>query len=239
VIEQVTRYPRVRDRALYIGDQDDIVPDRFGPSLPLIRDWMSEHFTAVGYVNAFDPADYVDVRAVRARLGYEPDRPLVICTVGGTAVGEHLLRKAIAAWPLIHAERPDAHCVVVAGPRLDPAGLPQHPGLEVRGYVHELHEHLAVADLAIVQGGLGTTMELTLTRRPFLYCPLINHFEQMYHVTHRLNTHGAGRRIDYARCSTETLAELALQTLGSDTSHYRPPEPGAARRAASSIAELL
>ena len=239
MIEQVTRYPRVRDRALYIGDHDDIVPDRFGPSLPLIRDWMSEHFTAVGYINAFDAADYADVRAVRARLGYEPDRPLVICTVGGTAVGEHLLRKAIAAWPLIHAERPDAHCVVVAGPRLDPAGLPQHPGLEVRGYVHELHEHLAVADLAIVQGGLGTTMELTLTRRPFLYCPLIDHFEQVHHVAHRLRTHGAGRRIDYARCSAETLAELALQTLGSDTTHYRPPEPGAARRAASSIAELL
>jgi len=105
--------------------------------------------------------------------------------------------------------------------------------------VHELHEHLAVADLAIVQGGLGTTMELTLTRRPFLYCPLIDHFEQAYHVAHRLKTHGAGRRIDYARCSAETLAQLALQTLGSDTTQYRPPEPGAAKRAASSIAELL
>jgi predicted glycosyltransferase len=229
----------VRDRALYIGDHDDIVPDRFGPGQPLIRDWMSEHFTAVGYINAFDPADYADVRTVRARLGYEPDRPLIICTVGGTAVGEHLLRKAIAAWPLIHAERPDAQCVVVAGPRLDPAGLPQHPDLEVRGYVRELHEHLAVADLAIVQGGLGTTMELTLTRRPFLYCPLIDHFEQAYHVAHRLKSHAAGRQIDYAQCNAETLAELALQTLGSDTTHYRPPGPGAARRAASSIAELL
>ncbi len=28
------------------------------------------------------------------------------------------------------------------------------------------------------------------------------------------------RRIDYARCSPETLAELALETLGSDTRHY-------------------
>jgi pimeloyl-ACP methyl ester carboxylesterase len=82
-------------------------------------------------------------------------------------------------------------------------------------------------------------MELTLTRRPFLYCPLIDHFEQMYHVAHRLKTHGAGRRIDYARCSAENLAELALQTLGSDTTHCRPPEVGAARRAASKIAELL
>jgi UDP:flavonoid glycosyltransferase YjiC (YdhE family) len=105
--------------------------------------------------------------------------------------------------------------------------------------VHELHEHLAVADLAIVQGGLGTTMELTLTRRPFLYCPLNDHFEQVHHVAHRLQTHGAGRRIDYARRTPETLAELALQTLGSDTTHCRPAAPGAAKRAASPIAELL
>jgi hypothetical protein len=94
MIEQVTRYPRVRDRALFVGDHDDIVPDRFGPSLPLIRDWTCEHFTAIGYINALDADDYTDVRAVRTRLGYEPDRPLVICTVGGTAVGEHLLRKS-------------------------------------------------------------------------------------------------------------------------------------------------
>jgi pimeloyl-ACP methyl ester carboxylesterase/predicted glycosyltransferase len=239
MIEQVTRYPRVRDRALYIGDYDDIVPDTFGPGLPLIRDWTAGHLTATGYINSFDAGDYADVREVRTRLGYEPDRPLIICTVGGTAVGEHLLRKAIAAWPLIHAEHPDARCVAVAGPRLDPASLPRHPGLEVRGYVPNLYEHLAVADLAIVQGGLATTMELTLTRRPFIYCPLTGHFEQARHVAHRLSTHSAGRRIDYPECDTESLAKLALETLGSDTTHYRPPSPGAAERAASIIAELL
>jgi hypothetical protein len=239
MIEQVTRYPRVRDRALYIGEYGDIVPDCFGPGLPLIRDWTSEHFTATGYINSFDPADYADVRAVRARLGYDPDRPLVICTVGGTAVGQYLLRKAIAAWPLIHAERPEASCIAVAGPRLDPASFPEHPGLEVRGYVPALYEHLAVADLAIVQGGLGTTMELTLTRRPFLYFPLANHFEQVHHVAHRLATHAAGRCLDYAQFTAETLAEVAIDTLGTDTTKYLTPPPGAARRAAALIAELL
>ena len=31
MIEQIARYPRVRDRAIFVGDPDDIVPERFGP----------------------------------------------------------------------------------------------------------------------------------------------------------------------------------------------------------------
>jgi UDP-N-acetylglucosamine:LPS N-acetylglucosamine transferase len=58
--------------------------------------------------------------------------------------------------------------IVVAGPRIDPASLPRHDGLEIRPYVHQLYRHLAACDLAIVQGGLTTAMELTASRRPFL-----------------------------------------------------------------------
>ncbi len=239
MIEQVERLPRVRDRAIYLGHPSDILPERFGPGLPSIRDWALEHFAATGYAAPFDPADHADIRAVRQRLGYDPERPLVISAVGGTGIGQHLLRKTIAAWPLIHARRPEARCVAVAGPRIDVASLPQHLGLEVRGYVPDLYEHLAVADLAIVQGGLATTMELAITRRPFLYFPLAGHFEQLYHVTHRLDAHRAGHRLTYQDTSTDALADAALQALGTDTSGYRQHQPGAARRAATLIAELL
>ena len=239
MIEQVTRYPHVRDRAIYIGDYDDLVPERFGPGLPSIPEWVQEHFTAVGYVAPFDPADYADTRAVRERLGHDPDHPLIVYAVGGTAVGEHLLRKAIAAWPHIHAQHPDARCLAVAGPRINPRQLAAHPALELQGYVHTLYEHLAVADLAIVQGGLSTTMELTITRRPFLYFPLANHCEQLYNVAHRLDTHHAGRRLDYAATDTDALADAALTTLQSDTAAYSHHKPGAAERAATLISELL
>ena len=30
MIEQIARYPRVRDRALFVGNPDDVVPERFG-----------------------------------------------------------------------------------------------------------------------------------------------------------------------------------------------------------------
>ena len=46
--------------------------------------------------------------------------------------------------------------IVVAGPRIDPASLPSHPGLEVLAFVPDLYRHLAACDLAVVQGGLTT-----------------------------------------------------------------------------------
>lgn len=239
MIEQVARYSRVRDRAIYIGEYDDLIRERFGPNLPYIPDWTRENFTEVGYITPFDPADYADTPALRMRLGYDPDQPLVIYAVGGTAIGQHLLRKAIDAWPLIHREQPEARCLAVAGPRIDPDSLPRYPGLEVKGYVHNLYEHLAAADLGVVQGGLTTTMELTLNRRPFIYFPLKNHCEQEFHVAHRLDRYGAGIRLDYAKTNVERLAEAALETLGADTNHYRRYDSGAAARVASIISELL
>ena len=239
MIEHIARFPYIRDRAIYFGDYDDIVPDRFGPDLPLIRDWAREHMSAVGYVVPFAPANYLDTRAVRERLGYDPDQPLMIATVGGTDVGRHLLDKVCAAWPLIHRERPDLRGIVVTGPRIDPETIPEQPGLTVRPYIHDLYEHLAVADLGIVQGGLGTTMELTVNRRPFLYFPLRDHCEQVFHVAHRLDHYGAGVRMDYAATTRESLAEAALATIDGDTSEYRQHDPTGAQRAAGLIAELL
>ncbi len=239
MLEQVARYKRVRDRAIYVGDYDDLMPERFGPNLPFIPDWAREHFSAVGYITPFDPADYADTQALRQHLGYAVDRPLIMAAVGGTRVGQHLLRKVTDAWPLIQREQPNAQLVVVTGPRIDPASLPRHEGLEVRPYVHNLYEHLACADLGIVQGGLSTTMELTINRRPFLYFPLKDHCEQVYHVAHRLDRYGAGRRMQYADTNAEMLADAALSTLNADTSGYRSFKPGGAARAAALIEELL
>ena len=35
MIEQVERFPRLRDQAIFVGEPDDIVPDDFGPGLGL------------------------------------------------------------------------------------------------------------------------------------------------------------------------------------------------------------
>ena len=39
MIGHIARHPGVRDRALFVGNPDDIVADPFGPGLPPIREW--------------------------------------------------------------------------------------------------------------------------------------------------------------------------------------------------------
>ena len=128
--------------------------------------------------------------------------------------------------------------IVVAGPAHRPGVAAAPPGLEVRGYVHDLYRHLAACDLAVVQGGLTTTMELTANRRPFLYFPLQHHFEQNFHVRHRLDRYGAGRRMDYRQLAARGDRRRHRGRDRPDVD-YRPVETDGARTAAARIAELL
>jgi predicted glycosyltransferase len=234
MIEHIARFPRLRDRAVFVGNPDDVVPDAFGPDLPQIRDWTEEHYEFSGYVTGFDPSELSD----RGALGYSDDERVCIVTVGGSGVGAHLLRRVIDAFPEAKERVPDLRMVVVAGPRIDPESLPQHDGLEVRAYVNELYRHLAACDLAVVQGGLTTAMELTAGRRPFLYFPLRHHFEQNFHVRHRLERYGAGRCMDFESDGPAEIAAAIAEEIGRDVD-YRPVETDGAARAAALIAELL
>jgi len=238
MIEQIARFPRVRDRALFVGNPEDVVPESFGSDLPGIRDWTEEHFEFPGYVSGFDPAEFADREKLRAELGYAPGELVCIVTVGGSGVGEALLRRVIEAFPIAKRLVPELRMIVVAGPRIDPAGLPAAPGLEVRPYVHDLYLHLAASDLAVVQGGLTTSMELTANRRPFLYFPLRHHFEQNFHVCHRLDRHGAGRRMDFEADGPAEIAAAIAAEIGREVD-YAPVETDGAARAAARIAELL
>ncbi|MDX1620061.1 MAG: alpha/beta fold hydrolase [Nitriliruptorales bacterium] len=238
MIAHIARYPRVRDAALFVGSPEDIVDERFGPDLPMIREWTEQHYTFPGYITGFDPHSLGDRDELRHRLGYRPDEQVCIVTVGGSGVGTDLLRRTIDAFPLAKRQVPGLRMIVVAGPRIDPDSLPQHEGLDVGGYVPELYRHLVACDLAVVQGGLTTCMELTASGRPFIYIPLRNHFEQNHHVHHRLQRHRAGRRLDYEEATPDGLAVAITQEIGRNVD-YRPVETDGAARAAAILAELL
>ena len=213
------------------------MPTTFGPGLPGIREWTERHYSFAGYVPGFDLCAVADRAALRAELGYG-DEPLCLVAVGGSGVGAPLLRRVIEALPLARERVPELRTVAVAGPRIDPASLPKADGLEVHGYVHELYRHLAACDVAVVQGGLTTTMELVAAQRPFVSIPLASHFEQRYHVRHRLDRYGAASWLDFNEASPEALADTIGDAFASEPS-YRPIEPGAAATAAALIAELL
>jgi len=238
MIGHVERFPWVRDRALFVGSPEDIVPDRFGPDLPAIRAWTERHFQFTGYIGGQDLHALGDREALRAELGYAPDEQVCIVTVGGSAVGESLLRRVIDAVPLARRHAPALRVVVVTGPRIDPARLPTVAGVEVRGYVPDLPRHLACCDLGVVQGGLTTCMELAAAGKPFLYLPLAHHFEQCFHVDHRLRRHGAGHRLDYATTDPDALAAVMVDQLGRRPTGD-PVEQDGARRAAALLADML
>jgi predicted glycosyltransferase len=238
MIEQRARFRRLRDRSIFVGDPDDIVPDDFGPGLPLIREWTEREFEFAGYVTGFEPTHDDERAALRAELGYRPDEPVCIVTVGGSGVGLPLLRRILDAVPAARRAVSGLRVEMVTGPRIDPAELPATDGVTFHRYVPDLHRHLAACDLAVVQGGLTTCMELTANRRPFIYVPLRHHFEQTFHVRHRLDRYGAGRCLPYDEVTPDTLAAAIVEELARPIA-YRPVASDGAARAADLLADLL
>jgi len=238
MIEHIERHPSVRDRAIFVGTPDDIVPMSFGKDLPAMRDWVPKHFDFAGYIIGEHPQTFGSRAELRARLGYRDDERVCVVTVGGSGVGAHLIKRVLQSYPLVKATMPELRMVVVAGPRIDPQSLNVPAGVEVHAFVANLDRHLAACDLALVQGGLTTCMELTAAGTPFLYFPLKNHFEQNFHVAHRLDRYGAGQRMAFATSTPQMIADAMVDALRTPKRPMSVEADGAAR-AARMLAELL
>jgi pimeloyl-ACP methyl ester carboxylesterase/predicted glycosyltransferase len=239
MIEQRARFPGLRDRSIFVGNPEDVVAQAFGPGLPGIREWTEQNFHFSGYVMGSPPPTGPERAALRRRIGLQPQHRLCVVTVGGTAVGDSLLRRLLEAAPIARRIMPELQFLVVAGPRIDPASLPRRRGVRVRGFVPELADYLAACDIAVVQGGLTTCMELTAAGTPFVYVPLEHHFEQQFHVRHRLDRYGAGRPMRYTEASDpDLLAKVIVDELSAPT-QFRAIEADGAKRAAAMLAELV
>jgi UDP:flavonoid glycosyltransferase YjiC (YdhE family) len=223
--------------AVFLGLPEDVPDKRFVPWGPSRRAYTRSHLVSVGYPLHFDPADYADRPGLKRDLGYG-DRPLAVAAIGGTAVGRELLALSGRAFDLVRRSLPDLQCVLVAGPRLSPDEVDAPEGVEVRGYVPDLYRLFAACDVAVVQGGGTSTLELTALRRPFIYFPLEEHFEQIVDVAGRLDRHRAGERMFFSKTTEKQLAERVLACLGREVDYADIPVDGAAR-AAELIASKL
>jgi pimeloyl-ACP methyl ester carboxylesterase/predicted glycosyltransferase len=238
MLGHIAALPGVRDRAVFVGSPEDVVPHGFGDGLPAIRPWVEDHFAFSGYVLGPDAGPPADREALRAELGYGPDERVCIVTVGGSGVGEGLLRRVVDAYPAARERVPGLRMVAVCGPRIDPDTLGAPDGVDVVAYVDRLPRHLAACDVAVTQGGLSTCMELAAAKRPFVYLPLRRHFEQNLHVRHRLERYGAGRPMDVAAATPEALAGAIGDALAGGSAPA-PVERDGASRAAALIADVL
>lgn len=237
-VDHLRRHPEVRDLSLLMGDEEDVLDHEFGADLPNMRQWARAHFRFPGYPLHFEPDAYADRAALRRRLGYREDERVILVSVGGTRAGRPLLQKCAAAFAAVAGRLPDTRMILVTGPRLEPIDVPPGVRIEVRPFVPHLFQHHAAADLAIVQGGLSTTMDLAALRTPFLYFPLRNHFEQQLHVARRLGRLGAGLRLDFDATTAEALGAIIGDRLGRPASWGPVPADGTGR-AASLLGELV
>jgi UDP-N-acetylglucosamine:LPS N-acetylglucosamine transferase len=183
------------------------------------------------------PEELGDKKQMRDKLGYG-DELLVICSIGGTAAGNDLLDLCGRAYHLAVDKIPNLKMVLVCGPRFDPGSLNMPRGTTIKGYVPNLVEHFAACDLAVVQGGGTTTLELTVLRRPFLYFPLERHCEQQIHVAGRLARHRAGVKMSFKNTTPEILAESIADNIGKEITYDPIPVDGA-RNAAEKIRRFL
>ena len=224
------------DMALFVGEVEDVPDKNFGFRLPNRRDFAKAMYTFVGYIFPFDVSAYADKQEVRRKLGYGAG-PLVIVSIGGTAIGKELLELCGEAFTLVKEGIPDLRFVLVTGPRLSADSLKLPKDVEVKGFIPQLYEHFAACDLAIVQGGATSTLELTALRRPFLYFPIEGHCEQA-NVARILTKRGAGTRLSLSQTTPELLAKKIVESIGADVSYPNIPIDGA-QKAAQSIVQLL
>ncbi len=238
MIGHVENNPDIRDRAIFVGNPDDIIPHSFGKDLPQMRDWVPQHYDFSGYIIGQHPDEFGSRAELRHKFGYQDGEKICIVTVGGSGVGSNLIRRILAAYPAAKSKIPELRMIVVTGPRLDPAMFNFPTGVEARAFVPNLDHHLAACDLALVQGGLTTSMELVAAGTPFLYFPLKNHFEQNFHVAQRLDRYNAGRKMIYDDCDPDNIAQAMVEEL-SNSKTFKPVESDGAERAAKMLVDLF
>jgi predicted glycosyltransferase len=236
-VKTITYEPPLSEKIIFIGEIEDIQDSNFGFLLPNRRKLAEEYFDFVGYILTFNPKDYMDKMNIRKTLGYGK-APLALCSIGGTSAGNALLDLSMKAFPLIRKEILDFEMVMVLGPEVPIDSVKPVQGVRIVGYLPELYRHLAAADLAIVTGGGTITLELTALKKPFLYFPLENHFEQEVAVANRCERHNAGIKMNFSKTTPEILAKEVVANIGKEVNYANIPTDGA-QKTANLIGELL
>jgi UDP-N-acetylglucosamine:LPS N-acetylglucosamine transferase len=221
----------------FVGEPEDIADRRFGFGLPNRRRFAEKYYQFLGYIIRFNPDEYSDRAQLKAKLGYD-QVPLVICATGGTCAGKELLELCGEAYTLLKSEIPDLHMVCVCGELLGHSLQALPPEIELHSYIPDLYQHYAACDMAVVVGGGTTTVELTALRRPFIFFPLENQFDQQLYVAERLGRHGAGTKMRYYQTTPESLAAVIRANIGKEVKYPAIPINGA-QEAARLITEML
>lgn len=225
------------DLSLFVGQPEDIRDRNFGLFLPNRRKLAQKKCKFIGHILPFDPSIYLDKNKVRKELGYG-DQPLLICSVGGTSIGVKLLQLCLKSFSIIKEKIPAIKLILVCGPRISSDEFDLEEGVEIRQYVPLLYKHFAACDLAIIQGGGTTTLELTALKRPFIYFPLEGHCEQEVAVAERLARFNAGIKMDFSQTTPSSLADKVINNIDNEV-NYSSITGNGAQKAAEFIKKII
>jgi len=220
----------------FVGEIDDIEERETLKGLIDFKEAVRDHITFLGNIIRFDPEDYKDSHQIRENLGYLSS-PLVVCSVGGSNIGVSMFNLCIEAYKILIEKVPSLQMVLVCGPRIDPESLDLPAGVEAYGYVSNLVELFAACDLAIIQLGLSSAMELIALEKPFIYFPIPQHFEQ-YQLAKRFNRRNIGLELSVASATAEELVNMILINLSKEVS-YPDTNFNGAKKAALAIKKLI
>jgi UDP-N-acetylglucosamine:LPS N-acetylglucosamine transferase len=221
----------------FVGELEDVPDKRFGFGLPNRRDIAGKYYQFLGYVIRFDRAEYADKAKIRAKLGYGQE-PLLICATGGTSAGKELLELCGKAYAILKEDIPNLHMVAVCGELFGskPPELPS--GVELHHHIPDLYKHYAACDMAVVVGGGTTTIELTALRRPFIFFPLENQFDQQLYIADRLARQGAGIKMRFYETTPKSPADAIMKNIGKEVT-WPPIRTDGAEKAAKLINQIL
>lgn len=222
--------------AIFVGESEDVPDKPFGFRLPNRREFANAFYTFVGYIFPFNPQEFSDKQKIKKKLGYSA-KPLLICSIGGTAIGKELMEHCGKAFELVKQKLPEIHAVFVTRPRLSAKNVKLPGEIEVKGFVPRLYEHFAASDIAVIQGGATSAFELASLHTPFIYFPLEGHCEQA-NVSRILTKRGIGSKMSLSSSTPEMLADKIISAIGSKTAFPDIPVDGA-RKAAEAITKLI
>jgi len=168
------------DKRVFIGFPEDIARQRWYGVGENLRDWATRLFAFSGPIVDFNPG--CNKKQLKSKLGYREDKKLVVGTVGGTRIGKDLLEKLSCSYSLLREH--NIQLVLVCGPRIDPAEIKVDPEVKKYGYVHNLDEHLFVADCVISQTSLSTLGEIRWLNITSMIAPIGKHYEQLSLAKH-------------------------------------------------------
>ena len=147
----------------------------------------------------------------------------ILVAPGGTSVGAFLIDEAVRAFRDLKMD--DAQMIVVTGPKI-PA--PKEQGVFWRGFVPNLQDYVAAADLVITIAGKGTMSEALAAGTPVIAIPPKGHAEA------ERNLRAAG--LSYAYEDAFRLRELIPAKLAEPRP---PPKDFGPARAVVAIEEFL